>query len=318
MVETLTEIKFGQWNDKKGVVFQGTVFKNDRRFMTEFMSRKEKIDSFNLHGSSWYEPWVNQNEILYLPDKMATQEYREQDLDDNVLRTNFETMKGLIIDESIPIGRKDCPLWHDFGRHWMVETVGRLKFQPALKELREVMLHDFDYYLREEAIESITKLKGKNIPAILCEEVRDKEEEISLRQLAAKKLYEHSSVNSVKTLIDAYEETAYKTPKGDIKSVELTIKTGQWMPNYCLRSLGKIPSIEALEGIKIGFEHSMGIVKHWAKISLNEWIETNTQLISDGKYKGDVEERQKLLKKIILKYDCYEKRDYYDNMGLCF
>ena len=69
--------------------------------------------------------------------------------------------------------------------------------------------------------------------------------------------------------------------------------------NYCLRALGKIPSLEALEGIKVGFEHPEKAVKHWASIALYEWTETNASLIADGKFPGDAEERKKLLHNLI-------------------
>ncbi|PIN86534.1 hypothetical protein COV19_04550 [Candidatus Woesearchaeota archaeon CG10_big_fil_rev_8_21_14_0_10_44_13] len=310
---------------RDGVIFNGWIF--DKRAVGP--EELETSLSFEESRRKYYDDRLcpifqrlNQSRSLYVSNKYKTRDhFRKMNFRD-ADRMKMEMMKGLIADESFPdhlvlgVDEDEYTVYgvYDFGRQWLVWLAGDLGFEQALHELREVMLHDLSYEMRHQAIESISQLSGDRIPSALCDKLNDKDEKIRLRELAANKLYMHPSQNSVRPLREAYEERAYVPTGHEGFGHELDVSQGDWMPNYCLRALGKISTLDALEGIKAGFSHPMEEVQHWAHIALDEWISLNAGLLASGQYKGNPKERGKLLKKLIFIYGCDAQKGFYDNV----
>jgi len=306
----------GVYSDE-GMIFENRVFNNRPFDLEEFKPRVPYSERFQAgyYDANGYAKRINRNKELYLPDHIEMPYYLRNISREDLLRKNLSAMKQLLLDESIPdhymlsvIDAKNTTYHEDVGRLYLVTLVGELRLDLVIDELRQIMLHDLSYDMRKEAIRSISKLKSKKGARMLCEKMRDVGDNMKLREYAAREIYSYPSKHSVKPLRDTYEETQYVMPAPvSGYDADYLITRGLWMPNYCLRALGKISSLEALEGIKIGFSHPEGSVQRWAQIALWEWIETNAKLIADGKFPGDAEERKKFMHNLISDFGIIKK-----------
>ncbi|MFH1511045.1 MAG: HEAT repeat domain-containing protein [Candidatus Woesearchaeota archaeon] len=281
--------------------------------------------------------WVNQDRLLWIPDQWATGKLKQKKLDEighPGFRRMLKQCKSLLLADYLPTmlvlenvyaGKYYLGVV-DWGKEWLVKQMGVHKIREALPELREIVLHAEDEFLRYSAITAIHDIGGRAAAATLCEVIRDQKQQPLLREDAAESLYDMPYPSSVKTLRDAIEDTREITSKGER------------ITGHCLRALGKIPTTESLDAITKEIDRNTrylpkrmediqnhlktGImqvpysqiavtldqynrskrVEHWARLGLEDWIKASARLIFEHSAEPWAEKRKQLLRKLILKY----------------
>lgn len=111
-------------------------------------------------GGRYYR---RKNEILSPSETLPKYYHHEIEIDWSIIfcwiQQNAELMRWTLVDESIPLESKKKSFdIFDGCRRTNAIAIGMLKYWPALPELREAMLHDSDWYMRDVCISSLGEM----------------------------------------------------------------------------------------------------------------------------------------------------------------
>tara|TARA_Y100000310_G_C20698035_1_gene827120 strand:- start:4638 stop:5630 length:993 start_codon:yes stop_codon:yes gene_type:complete len=293
-----------------GVLYQGQIFQQVELELDEI--RFMPADQRALRDQNGLPLSINSNRLLFLPVGYETGERNRNIDDDLAFKSKLERTPEILIDTTIPdelIFGMDFYSGiaihaDDYGRKYLIWRAGDVKCQKALPYLREIMMHDDNFEVRELAIESLAQLKGPEVASALCDKLTDTDDEMTItREKAAIALFDHPYPDNVIPLRDTFEEFSgdnYNLCHGYSQGFEAY--EGGNIANYCLQALGEIPTLEALDGIKIGLSNpDYGIIEN-ARRGLQAWIEKNNTLMIHGRTPVNQIERKKLIKNLILEH----------------
>ncbi|MBR9676769.1 hypothetical protein GOV04_01395 [Candidatus Woesearchaeota archaeon] len=262
------------------------------------------------------EKTFNEAELLWLPN--LDRQRLERGVSDDHMREQYLLMKGLLTDPDIP-GQAtlygefvyDCGnsyewVEDEFGRIGMIVDVGDLQLEELLDDLREVVLHDTHPLCPMAACEAIGNVGTEKAAEYLCDIAESSGEH---GMWAAEQLTRLSYTSVGPKLCHILDKELEKVPD---YARSVSFESGVNTLGFCIKALGELTTVDALEGLKKGVVFDNDHVQAWSRLALDRWIHKSLVSIADNSAMFNVEERTGLVKKTIIAYGIETRKSFYD------
>lgn len=220
-------------------------------------------------GDRYYR---RKNEVLSPSEALPQYYYHELRADWSVIfcwiQHNAEIMRWTLVDESIPLESKEKSFdIFDGCRRTNAIALGMLKYWPALPELREVMLHEYDDYLKEICIDAIGEIGLRAYPyrKDLREFIKSSNNPFSQEE-AVKALTRLKDKECVPLLRELFYETVYKIKRIPHKEMFSTKNSGLViLLERILQAFIDLDPEIARECLAVGLISENDAVRHYSK-----------------------------------------------------
>ncbi len=292
-------------SDDEITIFFDAVFTREIRELDEFHPKFGTREFYKDYDFDAQPEMVNRDRTMWLPDGFKTRDHLKRLYKDTLTTLRMEYAKEMIVDSNMPvhlyldwIDNGDGTIEPiDSGRLAMLHDIIRLEYREAFPQLREIVLHDDSAEMKWETVEGLGKLGGKESAMILRDILEYNEGPISnyLKHDAVKELRHLPYPECARPIIKIFEENlAY--PDDTLLDYETSLEEqmgvhmGMTTENYCLIALSSIPTLEALEGIKIGIYHNDKAIHRQAVSAMHTWIYSATKHImhDESEIEGDI------------------------------
>lgn len=313
-----------RWSSNPGLAFEGVVFTNRGFDIDELLPEEDFMESIRnpTRDDKGWPIYVNLDNLLYLPDKAE-----EVPLDsitgiDTGYKRRMKGIEEFIANQTIPpnmifrVIEDEYSIIgvEDYGRLWFLDLVGEYQYEPAFEAVRQVMMSDPEFEMRESAIRCISKLDGPRVAVALSEKIADYNEHYMIREEAVKAIANHPLPSNIVNLRNAYDDSLTNSEIKSRQSLEFQKVEGGWLPNYCLRAMGRISTLDALDAIEFAIPNPDSGISYNAMLALDTWVEHTGRKLFAGVFRDESDQRAQLLKQLIYKYDLDSRRDMYSRV----
>lgn len=167
-----------------------------------------------------------------------------------------------------------------FGRKHLVEMIGFAKYEDALPELTEIVLHDNDYGMKLSSLNAIRDIGSKRT-SIFLKKILEENREFPLFSKILSLIEDFPDEQLLPTMHMLLDRYYYYYPKDYLETI-----TNSTVQQEIMSAVSNIKSIKSFEILKLGiespFEHveitALKYTRIWARMMAEEIVKKNMDM----------------------------------------
>lgn len=269
------------------------------------------------HYWSVYKTWY----MMYVYDEYETRSRLQYLKRRKKFQLDLEFTRKIVADEHYPVNinyehpqRDDWEIMfgeHEmhFGRLYIAEMLAIYRHTSAIPELREVLFHDDNPFMRDAAFTALYGFATPESIAVILEYLKTDFPPSMLFFICM--TVGAREIPSLSTIMEYHFERLYYDYKEKAYRMESAITDPQQIVELC----GFIGDTHALTIIEKGLQHPYGFVQKTAFKALQSWVWKNSQIALLHKDKQHTQVPIEIVAKIIKKYGLYDYKYIMDNFS---